>query len=143
MPTSSTDGIDARGPLSLYLLLDPEVLADPYPLYRRFRTEDPVHWDPYLHAWIVTRYEDVITVLSRFSAARTPTPAHFEALGAPEVSPIARVMVQQMLFMDAPAHTRLRKLAGPAFVPARVRALRNHIQEIATRLIDNIVARGT
>jgi cytochrome P450 len=130
-------------PLSLYHLLDPEVLANPYPLYRRLRTEAPVHWDPYLHAWIVTRYPDVVTVLTRFSADRTPTPEYFEAIGAPEVSPIARVMVKQMLFMDAPAHTRLRKLAGPAFMPARVRLLRDHIAEIATRLIDDIYARGT
>jgi len=129
-------------PLSLYHLLDPEVLADPYPLYQRLRSESPVHWDPYLHAWIVTRYDDVITVLTRFSAERAPSPEYFEALGAPEVSPIARVMIKQMLFRDAPAHTRLRKLASGAFVPARVRVLRDHIQEIATRLIDDIQARG-
>jgi pimeloyl-[acyl-carrier protein] synthase len=129
-------------PLSLYHLMDPEVLANPYPLYRRLRTEAPVHWDPYLHAWIVTRYEDVITVLTKFSAERSPSPEYFEALGAPEVAPIAKVMVKQMLFRDAPAHTRLRKLAGEAFVPSRVRVLRDHIQEIATRLIDDIQSRG-
>ncbi|HEY5095893.1 MAG TPA: cytochrome P450 [Candidatus Eremiobacteraceae bacterium] len=130
-------------PLSLYHLLDPEVLANPYPLYRRLRTEDPVYWDPYLHAWIVTRYADVVTVLTSFSADRAPTPEFFEALNAPEVSPIAKVMGKQMLFMDPPAHARLRKLAAPAFMPARVQGLRDHICEIATKLIDEIVARGT
>ena len=55
-----------EAPLSLYLLLDPEVLANPYPLYHRLRAHDPVHWDPYLHAWIVTRYDDVVTVLTPF-----------------------------------------------------------------------------
>ncbi|MEQ1912443.1 MAG: cytochrome P450, partial [Vicinamibacterales bacterium] len=60
-----------------------------------------------------------------------------------EVAPIAKVMVQQMLFMDAPAHTRLRSLAGPAFMPKRVRVLHDHIQQIATRLLDDIEARGT
>src|SRR5688572_26543477 len=105
-------------PLSLYHLLKPEVLADPYPLYRRLREEAPVHWDPYLHAWIVTRYEDVITVLTRFSAERAPSPEYFQALGVPEVAPIAKVMVQQMLFRDGPAHARVRKLAGEAFMPA-------------------------
>ena len=60
--------------LSLYHLLDPEVLANPYPLFHRLRREDPVHWDVYLHAWIVTRYPDVLEVLHSFSANRTPTP---------------------------------------------------------------------
>jgi len=140
---NSTPQTASEAPLSLYHLLDPEVLANPYPLYARLRSNDPVHWDPYLHAWVVTRYEDVVTVLYRYSADRSPSPEYFEALGAPEVGPIAKVMVKQMLFMDAPAHTRLRKLAGSAFTPARVRVLRDHIQAIATRLIDDILARGS
>ena len=129
-------------PLSLYHLLDPEVLANPYPLYHRLRDEDPVHWDPYLHAWVVTRYEDVIDGAARtFPPTARPRPEYFEALGAPEVAPIAKVMVKQMLFMDAPAHTRLRKLAGGGVHAARgSRVLREHIQEIATRLIDDIQA---
>ena len=138
-----TTSAASTAPLSLYHLLDPEVLANPYPLYRRLRTEDPVHWDPYLHAWIVTRYEDVATVFRRFSADRTPAPEYFEALGVPEVGPVAQVMVKQMLFLDAPAHTRLRRLAGAAFQPVQVNKLRQHIQDIADRLIDDIVARGT
>ncbi len=133
----------AEMPLSLYHLLDPAVLADPYPLYRRLRTEDPVHWDPYLHAWVVTRYADVVTVLTRFSADRAPSPEFFDALGAPHVGPIAKVMVKQMLFLDPPAHTRLRKLAAPAFMPAQVRLLGDHIAKIAGQLIDAILARGT
>src|ERR1700691_5360835 len=121
-PVSGTPVSDKtnEAPLSLYHLLDPEVLANPYPLYHRLRSHDPVHWDPYLHAWLVTRYDDVITVLTRFSAERTPSPEYFEALGAPEVSPIAKVMVKQMLFRDGSAHARLRKLADRAFMPARV-----------------------
>ena len=57
--------------LSLYQLLYPEVLANPYPLYHRLRTEDPVHWDPFLHTWVVTRYEDAVTVLQH-----SQPPAH-------------------------------------------------------------------
>ena len=97
-PATPTAADDTQAPLSLYHLLDPEVLANPYPLYQRLRTESPVLWDPYLHAWIVTRYEDVATVFRRFSADRTPPPEYFEALGVPEVAPVARLMVQQMLF---------------------------------------------
>ena len=44
--------------LGLYRLLDPEILHNPYPLCHRLRTEDPVCWDPFLKAWVVTRYDD-------------------------------------------------------------------------------------
>lgn len=128
--------------LSLYQLLDPEVLANPYPLYARLRTETPVYWDPYLHAWVVTRYADVITVLHDFSADRTPTPDQFAAMGLSELGPIAQVMMRQMLFMDAPAHTRLRGLASMAFTPARVEALRTHIREIVDDLIAPLLSAG-
>jgi pimeloyl-[acyl-carrier protein] synthase len=128
--------------LSLYHLLDPQVLADPYPLYRRLRTEDPVHWDPFLHAWVVTRYEDVTRVLHDFSALRTPTPEQLKAMGLSNLSPIAEVMVRLMLFMDGAAHTRLRGLCSQAFTPARVESLRAHIQEIADRLLDSVLPTG-
>ena len=132
----------AEPPLSLYRLLDPEVLANPYPLYRQLRTEDPVHWDPFLHAWIVTRYTDVVTVLHRFSANRTPTPEQLAALGLESLTPVARVMVRQMLFLDAPSHTRIRGLASQAFTPRRVERLREHIQSITDDLLDAVIPRG-
>ncbi len=116
--------------LSLCQLLDPEVLADPYPLYQRLREQDPVHWDPFLHAWVVTRYPDVITVLHRFVADRTPAPEQLSAMGCSALNPIAQVMVKQMLFMDGAAHTRLRTLASAAFSTRRVEAMREHIQAL-------------
>lgn len=128
--------------LSLVRLLEPEVLADPYPLYHKLRTEDPVHWDRFLQTWVVTRYVDVIEVLHSFSADRTPTPEQLSAMGLSGLNPIAEVMVKQMLFMDAPAHTRLRGLASVAFTPQRVRALRSHIQEIVDQLLDRVVSLG-
>lgn len=126
---------------SLYQLLDPEVLADPYPLYKSLRDSDPVYWDPFLAAWVVTRYHDVVTVLHKYSADRTPTPEQLEEMGLGEVTPIARVMVKQMLFMDGAAHARLRTLCAHAFTPARIAVLRLHIQEIADRLLDDVLAR--
>lgn len=143
MTTPTLPSTDKPSPtLSLFHLLDPEVLANPYPLYERLRTEDPVHWDPYLHAWVVTRYPDVVTVLHQFSANRTPSPEQLSAIGLAELGPVAQVMVQQMLFMDAPDHTRLRSLASTAFTPARVEALRCHIKEILDGLLGPLLAAG-
>jgi cytochrome P450 len=124
--------------LSLYHLLDPEVLADPYPLYRRLREESPVHWDPYLHAWIVTSYADVSQVFHAFRAARTPAPERLEALGMGELTPIAALMVRQMLFLDPPDHGRVRRLAAAAFTPRRIGHLRDHIRAIAAGLVDEV-----
>src|SRR5712671_2794817 len=128
--------------LSLYHLLDPEVLANPYPLYHRLRSSDPVHWDPFLHTWVVTRYADVVTVLQHFSATRTPTPEQLTALGLSTLAPLAEVLVRQMLFMDGPTHGRIRNLASKAFTPRRVEALRSHIQDITDGLLDAVQARG-
>jgi pimeloyl-[acyl-carrier protein] synthase len=142
----SPDGAISRSTgasaLSLYHLLDPDVLANPYPLFRRLRTEDPVHWDPFLHTWVVTRYVDVLEVLHTFSANRTHTPEKLQAMGLSQMGPLAQLMVKQMLFMDPPAHTRLRALASYAFSPARVAVLRSHIREIVNRLLDEVQNKG-
>ena len=139
--TSSATG-KADPPLSLYHLLDPEVLANPYPLYHQLRSEDPVHWDYFLHAWVVTRYADVITVFQRFSANRTPTPDQLKAMGLEALTPLARVMVLQMLFLDPPAHGRVRGLASKAFTARRVEVLRSHIQDITDSLLDAVQDKG-
>ena len=136
---SRTSGASA---LSLYHLLDPAVLANPYPLFQRLRDEDPVHWDPFLHTWVVTRYSDVLEVLHTFSANRTHTPEKLEAMGLSHMSPIAQLMVKQMLFMDPPTHTRMRSLASYAFTPQRVAVLRTHIREIVHQLLDKVEPTG-
>jgi len=131
-----------EAPLSLASLLDPAVLANPYPLYHRLRRESPVHWDPLLRVWVVTRYEDVIRVLRDFSAQRTPTPEQLTTIGLSALNPVAHVMVKQMLFLDPPAHTRIRSLASAAFTPARVEGLRSHIQEIVRGLLKPVASTG-
>jgi cytochrome P450 len=141
--TGSSPTANKQDPaLSLYHLLEPEVLANPYPLYHRLRSEDPVHWDRFLHTWVVTRYADVVTVLQYFSAVRTPTPEQLTALGLSALVPLAEVLVRQMLFMDPSAHGRIRSLAAKAFTPRRVETLRSHIQDITDSLLDAVQARG-
>lgn len=128
--------------LSLFQLLDPKVHADPFPFYRRLREEAPVTWDPFMHTWVVTRYEDVHFVLKEFSADRTPDPKKMEALGLPSLGPVADLMARQMLFLDAPDHTRLRKLCMSAFTPRRVEAMEDKVREIAHGLIDQAAKSG-
>src|ERR1700678_3500336 len=128
--------------LSLLRLLNPEVLADPYALYRALREYDPVHWDPYMHAWVVTGYPEAITVLKNYSPDRTPPPTYLEQLGLSFMKPFAEVMLQQMMFMDGAMHSRLRNICAAAFTPRRVEELRTVIESIADELIDKVIASG-
>jgi pimeloyl-[acyl-carrier protein] synthase len=134
---------DADHRLSLYRLLDPNVLADPYGLYRQLQSEDPVHWDRFLHTWVATRYDDVMSVLQNYSADRTPAAEQLAALGMAAFSPVAEVMVRQMLYLDPPQHTRVRTLAAKAFTPPRVETLRGHIADIVDELLDAVQGQPT
>jgi cytochrome P450 len=113
--------------------MDPEFIADPYPTYRRLRTEDPVHHSP-LGFWVLTRYEDVVASLRDPRFAKEPMIAAVAArLGiAPTGIGIS------MLDRDPPDHTRLRGLASKAFTPRVVEALRPRIQEIVDGLLDGV-----
>jgi cytochrome P450 len=128
--------------LSLLRLLNPEVLADPYAFYRSLREQDPVHWDPYTHAWVVTGYPEVITTLMDYSADRAPASDYLDRLGLSFMKPFADMMRRQMLFRDAPVHTRLRSICSTAFTPRRIEGLRAVIGTVADELIDNVISAG-
>jgi pimeloyl-[acyl-carrier protein] synthase len=129
--------------ISLCQLTEPDIMASPYQLYRELREADPVYWDPFLHAWVVTRHADIVTVLARLSADRTLTPEKLDRMGLTTLKPIIEVMSRQMLFRDPPDHTRLRNLCAAAFTPARVAVLREHIKDIADSLIDGFICKGS
>ena len=128
--------------LSLLRMLDPEVLATPQSHYHALRNHDPVHWDPYMHAWVVTSYKEAVAVLMNYSAERTPQPAYLDQLGLSFMKPFAEVMLQQMMFMDGAKHARLRTICAAAFTPRRVEELRSVIDSIANELIDKVIATG-
>jgi hypothetical protein len=120
-------------------------LADPFPVYRRLRTEAPVHWSPSHGGWLVTGYELVTRALKdpRFSARRAE--AMFERMPAEireATRPLQRAFRLWMLMMDPPDHTRLRGLVGKAFAPALVAALRPRIQALVDGALDRVVASG-
>lgn len=139
---SSANAVVEQQALSLYQLYDPEVLANPYPLFARLRTVDPVHWDPFLHAWVVTRYADVVSVLEDFSAHCAPAPERLDEVGLSSMDRIGGALVRQMLFMDPPDHTKLRAVCSVGFTPHRVERLRQHIQEIINGLLEPHWAKG-
>lgn len=115
-------------------------LQDPYPIYQRFLEEGPIHyvdWGPGM--WAVFRYADCSSILkdSRLSAKRSGT--LLLALAAErraEFAELARMLGLWMLFIDAPEHSRLRKLMNKGFSPAVAESLRPQIEAIVDRMLE-------
>ena len=124
----------------------PEARSDPFPLYKRLREEDPVHWSEPLDAWVLTRYDDVVAVLRdlRFSAQRTGARNRYaqQAMATAEEHGDAVARANTMLTADPPEHTRMRLLISKAFLPRAVEKLRPHIQDIANELLDQVQEPG-
>ena len=118
---------------------DPGVLADPFPLYKRLRDEDPAHWSPRLKAWVLTRYEDVRRVCLDSTMSSDRLRPFFATLPPPEaakLAELARYLTLWMVFRDPPEHTRLRRLAGKVFNVRSIHALRPNVEALTHRLLD-------
>jgi cytochrome P450 len=132
------DAIQSAADLEGLDPFQPELRADPYPLYRKLRELDSVHRSP-AGPWILTRHVDGTAVLRdpRFSS----NPAHLRG-ERPQVGP-RRVDTKVLLFLDPPDHTRLRSLVSRAFTPGVVRRLRPRIEELVAELLDRAERKGS
>src|SRR5438270_1882723 len=110
----------------------PEVIADPYPWYRRLRDEAPLYRQEPLDFWVLSRHEDVL------AGAR----AH-SVLSSAESVTYARVPLPMMLTMDPPDHTRLRRLVTRDFTPTAVGQWRPLVERLASEAVDAMLAEGT
>ena len=119
-----------------YNLLDPEVLANPYPLYQRLRSEAPVYWHEGENAWLISRYNDVTKLLRdpRFTAV--PLDVEWESRRR-----LMKVLSDIMQFEDPPCHTHIRGLVEKAFFPLFPK-IRERSQEILDSLLDNFQESG-
>ena len=115
------------------------------------REESPVHLQPGLDGetpiWFVTRYDDVVTVLTdneRFVVDAKLALTEDELRALDEASPLPnddRVNTN-LLTMDGEDHRRVRQLVAKAFTPRMVERLRPRIEEIADDLVDRVAAEG-
>ena len=123
----------------LFNPMDPEFVADPYPMYHRLRAEDPVHHSP-LGFWVLTRYPDVMAMLRDPRLTKEPIAAFVAARFGMAVPPPGLGL--SMLDRDPPDHTRLRGLVSKAFTPKALESLRPHIQQIVDDLLAHAAGKG-
>ncbi|OKI00611.1 cytochrome [Streptomyces sp. CB02923] len=135
MQTTAETGPD-DDPIDVTHLLD-----DPYTGYAALRDAGPVHRiaGPDGHpAWLVTRYEDVRRGLSdpRLSLDKRHAHGGYRGFSLPPA------LDANLLNMDPPDHTRVRRLVAKAFTPARVEKLREPVRRLADGLLDAVQDAG-
>jgi cytochrome P450 len=96
-------------------------LDDPYPLLDELRSAAPVHWSPFLEAWVITSYPGVVAALGhpQLSSDRSA----INARGIPDVlrpgyGSLITHIANWLGFTDPPKHSRLRRLARSMINPA-------------------------
>lgn len=123
-------------------------------LMARLRAESPVHLirERRNLGWLVTRYQDVKVALSDpaigrdYATVRQLERADSESAGSPAVSgPEDEFawLFREVLHLDPPDHTRLRKVAMKAFTPGATGRMRPRIEQVASDLLDKMTGSGT
>src|SRR4028118_456245 len=128
-----------------YDLFSPEAVANSYPLFKRMRSEDPVHYCESGGYWILTRYRDVEAALRDERLSSDKKPLFINQLGSLDVKEIQNFLAltsNMISEKDLPEHTRLRKLANPGFTTRAIESWRSIIQNTTDRLLDNVQNHG-
>jgi cytochrome P450 len=111
----------------------PGVMDDPYPYYAALREQAPVHHNPRLGMYFLSRYDDVLAAdrdLARFARGQQARRFDSYSLGT-------RVIFGNNLFAkDPPDHTRLKRLFSKAFTRSLVEAMRPRIEELCRQSLD-------
>jgi cytochrome P450 len=130
--------------VSLESIFTPDIIADPYPLYRQLRTSNPILELPDANMVILTRYADAQSVLrDRKLGHADDSMLTGERLAEVQNNPAIANLRRTMLLQNPPDHTRLRSLVVKAFDARRVEAMRERINAIAHELIDGFIAAGS
>jgi cytochrome P450 PksS len=128
-----------------YDLFAPEALANSYPLFKRMRSEDPVHYSEALGYWILTRYRDVEAAVRDERLSSNRKALFINKLGSLDVKEIQNFLDMTSNWMvdtDPPVHTRLRKLANPGFTTRAIESWRSIIENTTDRLLDKVQNHG-
>jgi hypothetical protein len=105
---------------------------DPFPLYRRLRDEDPLHWSEEAGCYVLSRFEDV------FGAARD-TATFSSAQGLTFRNEVEELgLAPTIVMMDPPDHTHYRRLVNRGFTPRQVDEIEPAVREFVAARIEEL-----
>jgi cytochrome P450 len=116
---------------------DAQLNADPYPMFRRLRDEQPLYYNAQHDFYAISRFADVNKALvdhDTFSSARG---AILELIRSGMEMPSG-----MLIFEDPPLHDIHRKLLARVFTPRKINELEDKTREFCARSLDPIVGTG-
>ena len=102
-------------------------LLDPYPDYAVWRNKQPIWWADDINAWVVSRYDDVRTIMKdakRFSS---------EAMGERD-----HEISLPLLTDDPPKHTQLRAIVNKAFTSKTLKAMEIEVRDMVDTMLNRL-----
>jgi cytochrome P450 PksS len=126
----------------------PAFKAEPFGVYARWRQTTPVvqvALPDGTRPWLITRYDDVRAALFDTRRLRNDRDGTLPPARAGRMlrMPVPlRALQRNLLSLDGEDHARIRVLARAAFTPRTVERMREQIQQLTDRLVDDAIARG-
>jgi len=113
---------------------DVDIVADPYPVYRRLREEAPLYYNEHHDFYAVSRYEDVERGL-------VEAPTFISGRGG--ILELIRANIELppgvFIFEDPPAHTIHRRLMARVFSPRRVSVLEDKVRQFCIQCLEPLI----
>lgn len=121
------------------------LIENPHPAYQQLRRDMPVCWDAKWSGWLITRYEDVHSLLRHKMLSSNWLDALLGQLSPEEETAalsLRAILTGRLLFVDHESHRRVRNLMQLAFTPKRVQMMETFIQKTIDDMLDRALSAG-
>ena len=128
--------------------IDPAVQEKPHAYYRALRDGDPVHYEEDLGMYLVSRHDDLMTVL-RDPVVFSQELGYYKQMAQGHLEEMKGILEREgggffpdVANIDPPRHTRVRRLLSQAFSRRRMKLFEPQFGELVDALIDGFIERG-
>jgi cytochrome P450 len=112
---------------------DIEIDADPHPIWKRMRDEQPVYRNEKCDFWALSRHDDIAAVHRDYATFTSSRGTVLELMGT-DLGDRGSI-----IFKDPPIHTILRSLVSRAFTPRHMAAMEDTVRGICVDILDQHV----
>jgi cytochrome P450 len=114
--------------------LSQDFFDDPYDTYRWLRNEAPCYRNDELGFWALSRFDDVVAAHRDWTTFSNAHGLRLDQLKDPH----NRAANLNIIFMDPPAHERMRKLVSRAFTPRAITRMEPIARDVIGRYLDAV-----